>query len=117
MYELLKVGAIISAAHVLAIYIGTDVLRLEYVRILALNIIFAASTAVVLKLTAPFWQEKLKIALDQEVKDKSVILDVFGMIAVFILGGIITAILLYRKYGALGWFGVFASSAVVNWFL
>jgi Mn2+/Fe2+ NRAMP family transporter len=117
MYELLTVGAIISAAHVLAVYIGTNILRLEYSRILALNIIFAAAISVVLKLTAPFWQEKLKIALEQEVKDKTVILDVFGMIGTFIVGGIITAVILFRRYGALGWFGVFASSALVNWFI
>jgi hypothetical protein len=117
MYELLKVGAIVSAAHVLAIYIGTDILQLEYVRILALNIVFAASAAIVLKITAPFWQDKLKIALEQEVKDKSVILDVFGMIGIFVLGGIITAYLLFRRYGTLGWVGVFASSVLVNWFL
>jgi hypothetical protein len=117
MYELILVGAIISAAHVLAVYIGTDVLRLEYSRILALNIIFAAAVSIVLKLTAPFWQEKLKMMLEQEVKDKTVILDVFGMIGTFILGGILTAILLFRKYGAVGWFGVFASSALVNWFI
>lgn len=115
MLELTVVGIALSAAHLAAVYLGTDVLRLEYAQMMALNIGFAVVVSLLTRATMPAWKPKVEAAVKREAHDGTAFLDVGGMFLAFIVGGIISASLLYRRYGAVGWLGVIGSSALVNW--
>ena len=115
MFELTTIGILLSGAHLVAIYHGTDVLHLDYAQIMALNVGLALVVSIVTRAMTPAWKPKLEAALKAESRQGDAVLDVGGMFLAFIAGGIGSAALLYRRYGAVGWLGVVGSSALVNW--
>lgn len=118
MLELTLVGIALSGAHFAAVYLGTDVLRLDYPQILALNVGLTIVTSLLLRASMPAWKPKLEAMLKEETRDGhggEALMDVLGMFLAFIVGGIATATLLYRRYGVGGWMGIVGSSVVANW--
>ncbi len=113
--ELTAVGIAFSAAHLGAVYLGTDVFRLEYANIMALNIGFAVVMSLLTRASMPTWKPKVEALLKRESREGDAFLDLSGMFLAFIVGGVLSALLLYRRYGAVGWLGVIGSSALVNW--
>jgi hypothetical protein len=115
MLELTVVGILLAGAHLAAVYLGTDVLRLEYSQLLALNIFFGVIMSLILKASMPAWKPKVEAAVRQEARQGEAFMDVGLMFLAFIAGGIGSAALLYRRYGPVGWLGMVGSSALVNW--
>lgn len=109
------VGLLLSGAHLAAVYIGTDVLRLEYSQMLTLNIFFGIIMSLLLKASIPAWKPKVEAAMQQEARQGKAFMDMGLMFLVFIVGGIGSAMLLYRRYGPVGWLGMVGASALVNW--
>jgi hypothetical protein len=115
MLELATVGLVLSGAHLAAVYLGTDVLRLEYSQMLALNVGIAVVTSLLLRASMPSWKPRVEAAVKQEARQGEAFTDVGLMFLIFIAGGIGSAVLMYRRYGPVGWAGMIASSALVNW--
>lgn len=115
MYELTLVGLVLGGAHLAAVYLGTDVLRLEYAQMMALNVGIAVVTSILLNATSPSWKPKVEAAVKQEARQGKAFADVGLMFLMFILAGAGSAALLYRRYGPVGWLGIVGSSALVNW--
>ena len=115
MFELATVGILLSGAHLAAVYLGTDVLQLDYPQLMALTVGFALVVSIVTRAMMPSWKPTIEAALKAEAKAGDAFLDVGGMFLAFIAGGIGSAALLYRRYGAVGWLGIVGSSALVNW--
>ena len=115
MMELTVVGIALAGAHLAAVYLGTDVLRLEYAQIMALNIGFAVVMSLLTRASMPAWKPKVEAAVKAEARQGDAFLDVGGMFLAFIIGGVLSARLLYRRYGPVGWLGIVGSSALVNW--
>jgi len=118
MLELTLVGIALSGVHFAAVYLGTDVFRLDYPQILALNVGFTIVMSLLLRATMPEWKPKMEATIKDEARrghGGEALLDVLGMMLAFIVGGIDTDTLLYRRYGIGGWMGVVGSSIVANW--
>lgn len=115
MMELTAVGIALSGVHFAAVYLGTDVLRLDYPQILALNVGFTIVMSLILRASMPAWKPKVEAVVKSEAREGDAFLDVIGMFLAFIVGGIATATLMYRRYGIGGWMGMVGSSIVANW--
>jgi cytochrome b561 len=115
MYELAGVGILFAGAHVAAVYLGTDVLRLEYAQLLALNVGITVIMSLLLRLITPSWKSKVETVMKQEERQGTAFTDLLLMLLAFIIGGVISAVLLYRRYGPVGWLGIVGASSLVNW--
>jgi hypothetical protein len=115
MYELAGVGVLFASAHVATVYLGTDVLQLEYAQLLALNVGITVIVSLLLRLITPSWKPKIEAVMKQEEQQGTAFTDLLLMILIFIVGGVVSAALLYRRYGPVGWLGIVGSSALVNW--
>lgn len=115
MYELALIGLLLGGAHLVAVYLGTDVLRLEYAQMMALNVGFAVVTSILLSASSPSWKPKLEVALKKEALRGQAFVDVGLMFLMFILAGASSAMLLYNRFGPVGWLGMVGASALVNW--
>jgi hypothetical protein len=115
MLELATVGLVLGGAHLAAVYLGTDVLRLEYSQMLALNVSIAVITSLVLRATMPSWKPRVDAAVRQEVRQGKAFADVGLMMLAFIAGGVGSGVLMYRRYGPVGWLGMVGASSLVNW--
>lgn len=115
MYELATIGLLLGGAHVAAVYLGTDVLRLEYAQMMALNVGVAVVISMILSASSPSWKPKLKLALKKEALRGQAFADVGLMFLMFILASAGSAMLLYDRYGPVGWLGMVGASALVNW--
>lgn len=116
MFELTLAALMMASAHVGAVYVGTDILRLSYIQILAFNIALGIVISILIQVTLPEWKPKLEAELRQDTLFESSA-DVLGMIAVFMAGSSISGFLLYRRFGIAGWLGMIGSSALVNYLL
>lgn len=114
MFELTLAALMMATAHVGAVYIGTDVLRLSYIQILGFNVALGIAISILTQATLPEWKPKLEAELSQDTVFESSA-DVLGMIAVFMAGSSISGFLLYRRFGIAGWLGMLGSSALVNY--
>ena len=113
--ELTAIGIFLAGTHLAAVYLGTDVLHLEYPQLLALNVGITVVMALISRVMMPSWKPRVESALKQEARAGSAVADVGGMFLMFIIGAALSAALVYRRYGAIGWLGVVGSSALVNW--
>lgn len=114
MFELTIAAFVISATHVAAVYVGTDILHLDYTPLIGFNVALGIIMSVLLRITLPEWKPALIQALRQDTMPEATA-DVLGMIALFMAGSSASGFLLYRRFGIAGWLGMVGSSAVVNY--
>lgn len=115
MYDLFLIGLGFAAAHLAALYFGVFVFRLEYAQIMALNVGTAIAMSLVIRVSAPIWKDRLIAALKQEAHDGSALRDAIAMLLTVIAASLASAVILFRRFGPVGWLGLVGSSALVNW--
>jgi hypothetical protein len=116
MFDLTLAALMMVTAHVGAVYVGTDILRLGYVQILGLNVALGIAISILTQVTLPEWKPKLEAELSRDTVIESSA-DMLGMIAVFMAGSSASGFLLYRRFGVAGWIGMLGSSALVNYLM
>ena len=114
MFDLTLAALMMVTAHVGAVYVGTDILRLTYIQVLGLNVALGIAISILTQVMLPEWKPKLEAELSQDTTFEASA-DVLGMIAVFMAGSSASGFLLYRRFGIAGWLGMIGSSALVNY--
>ncbi len=114
MYEVTAWIAPLMIFHIATIYICGYVLNLEYKTFLAVTTPVGAAAAILLKGYLATHPTLLKDELGKEIHAGEFPRDIGIAVVIFILGAIITNILLYKRFGLSGWLGVFGANALVN---
>jgi hypothetical protein len=114
MYDISKVVAILLAVHLTTMYVGTDVLRLEYTHFVMMTFLTSILGSIIARSVSPNWRAKADAALRAEEKQGGVGKDVMLTVTMLVAGGAISAALVYRRFGVGGWMGLVAANALMN---
>ena len=112
--ELLYVGILLTAAHLAAIYYAIYVARMSYPNVLATLAVVGIAISMVIRLFEPAWKPRVIAALQTEERQGTAFADVTGMIGVILIGSMISASMIWSRYGWQGWAGAVGVQAVVN---
>ena len=115
MFDLLLGALLISGSHVAVAYGAAEVWKLEYKMYLAATIGVSLVVALLLKVTTSQWKNSLKSVISQEYREGELPIDVILALLVLVAGSIVSAYIVYRRYGILGWAGAFVSQMGVSW--
>ncbi len=114
MYDISTVVAILMVVHLTTMYVGTDVLRLEYTHFVMMTFLTSILGSILVKAISPNWRAKADAALKAEEKQGGVGKDLMLTITILVAGGAISAALVYRRFGVGGWLGLVAANALMN---
>jgi hypothetical protein len=117
MYDLFLIGLGFAAAHLAALYFGIFVFRLEYAQILTLNVGLVVAMSLLIRISLPLWKDRLVAALKREARDGEALPDALAMVLTVLGTSLASAVILFRRFGAVGWLGLVGSSALVNWLI
>jgi hypothetical protein len=112
--ELVHIALVFVAAHLLVVYYGVYVARLEYAQVIALIATVSVVSSVLVRLTEPEWKPRLVAAIQSDERQGRAFADVLGMIGVFIGGSLVSAFMIGRRYGWTGWLGAVGTQAAVH---
>jgi uncharacterized BrkB/YihY/UPF0761 family membrane protein len=112
--KLAEVALLLTGAHLAAVYYGIYVARLSYAGLLTLTASVTVIFAILTRLLEPEWRPRLAAIIQEDGRDKTLLLDGLGFIAVYAMGAAIGAWMMVREYGVGGWFGVWSASTAVN---
>lgn len=113
--ELLWAGLFIGLTHLAIIHVLINVLRLPYSQFLVAQFVTTLVSGAVANAIAPAWKARVSAALSAEERAHTIGEDILAMLAVVIITGLISAGMIYRKYGVGGTIGSFAAATVANW--
>jgi len=114
MYEITLAVTVMIAVHLAFITIGMYVLKLDYNAFLGMMVGAGLVSGIIAKFVASSWKAKFQAAIKQEERSGELLRDAAMGAGVFLVGAIVSATLLYRKYGLGGWLGLVGANAVVN---
>ena len=114
MYDISTVIAILMAVHLITMYVGTDVLRLEYPHFVMMTLLTSILGSIVVKAISPNWRAKADAALKAEEKQGGIGKDLMLTLTILVAGGAVSAALVYRRFGVGGWLGLVAANTLMN---
>jgi hypothetical protein len=114
MYDISTVVAILMAVHLTTMYVGTDVLRLEYTHFVMMTFLTSILGSILVKAISPNWRAKADAALKAEEKQGGIGKDLMLTLTILVAGGAVSAALVYRRFGVGGWLGLVAANALMN---
>jgi hypothetical protein len=114
MYDISTVVAILLAVHLATMYVGIEVLRLEYTHFVMMTFLTSILGSIIVRSVSPNWRAKADAALKAEEKQGNVGKDIMLTVTMLVAGGAISAALVYRRFGVGGWLGLVAANALTN---
>lgn len=114
MYDISLAVGIMVAIHISFILIGIHVLRLDYNAFLGMMVGAGLVSGILAKLLAASWRDKFVAAIKQEEQGGEVGWDFLYAVLILTAGGIVSGVILYRRYGISGWLGLLGANTVVN---
>jgi uncharacterized iron-regulated membrane protein len=106
-----------GVSHLLWVYLFAYVMRLEYTAFLAANVVSTALIALLGKVMMPYWQRRFEVALKADRREGDAGLDFLLFIGVLLVCAIISSVMIFRRYGAVGTIGAIGSTVVTQWII
>lgn len=114
MYDISTVVAILLAVHLATMYVGIEVLRLEYTHFVMMTFLTSILGSIIARSVSPNWRAKVDAALRAEKAQGNVGKDLMLTVSLLVAGGAVSAALVYRRFGVGGWLGLVAANALTN---
>ena len=114
MYDISTVVAILVAVHLATMYVGIEVLRLEYPHFVMMTLLTSILGSIVVKVISPNWRAKADAAMKAEEKQGGIGKDIMLTVTILVAGGVASAALVFRRFGVGGWLGLIAANALTN---
>ncbi len=115
MYDLTIAGLFIAATNIGLAYGATEVWKLTYPSYIMLKLVVGAVSAVIIRILAFAWKDRLVQSFKDEYRQGELLEDVIMFLILMLVAAVITFYLVYRRYGAVGIVGVVAANVAVNW--
>ena len=105
MYELVQIALIFGAMHVAFVWVAVETLGLSYAQLLAANAVSGLLSALFAQGVLLTWRDRFVRAFRAEEANGELALDLLMALAVFIAAGAASAVIIARRFGAVGWLG------------
>jgi len=105
MYELFQIALLFAAAHVAFVWVAVESLGLTYPQLLAANAASGLLSAFVARGVYAGWKGRLTQAFRAEQADGELAVDLLLAIAAFVAAAAVSAVIIARRFGAVGWLG------------
>jgi hypothetical protein len=115
--DLYRIALLFAVSHLLWVYLFAYVMRLEYTAFLAANVVSTAVIALLGKAMLPYWQRRFETAMKQDQREGDAGLDFLLFIGIMIVGAIISSVMIFNRYGAIGTAGAIGSTFVTQWLI
>ena len=114
MLELTTVAILLGGVHLGMAVALAYVLRLPYKQFLAWNTGIAAVLAVVLRISAPAWKDRIGAVLSLEKRQGELPSDALAALVILVASGFAYTWVISRQYGLEGWLGLVGANTIVN---
>jgi hypothetical protein len=115
MYDAFTAALILAGSHVAVSYAAADVWKVDYKTYLAVTVGFGLVAGLLLKVVAAGWKNRLVAAFNEEERQGDLIPDVLLFVLTLMVGGVASAYIVWRRYGAAGWAGAVAANYLASW--
>jgi hypothetical protein len=105
MYELVQIALLFGAIHVAFVWVAVETLGLSYTQLLVVNTVSGLLSAVLARGIYAAWRDRFIRAFRAEEANGELALDLLLALAVFIAAGAASAVIIARRFGAVGWLG------------
>jgi len=105
MYELVQIALIFGAMHVAFVWVAVETLGLTYGQLLAANAVSGLLSALFAQGVLLAWRDRFVRAFRAEEANGELALDLLMALAVFVVAGAASAVIIARRFGAVGWLG------------
>jgi hypothetical protein len=117
MYELFLVGLILGGSHLAVSYGAAEVWKLDYKTYLTVSVGVGLAMAFLLKIMATGWKDSIAAVLKEEYREGELPLDVLMFFGTLIVSGILSAVIVSRRYGLAGWAGAVGANWLASWLI
>ena len=117
MYDITFAMLAFVLFHLATIYICGVMLRLDYKIFLAVTTAVSVVVSLVLRAGAVAWKQKARSFVQEEGREGTLWADLLAGIGIVLLGGVVSAAMIYKLYGVGGWLGVTATNMVVGYII
>ena len=111
MYDLFLAGLLLGGSHLAVAYGAAEVWKLDYKMYLAVTVGVGLATALVLKVLAVGWKGRIAAVIEEEMRAGELPIDVLLFFGALIVSGLLSSVIVYRRYGITGWLGAVGA----NW--
>jgi hypothetical protein len=115
MYDAFVAALLLAGSHVAVSYGAAEVWKVDYKTYLTLTVGFGLVVGLILKGVAAGWKSRLAATFKQEERQGELLVDVLLFFLTMIVGGVASAVIVYRRYGAVGWAGSLAANYLASW--
>jgi hypothetical protein len=115
MYDAFVAALLLAGSHVAVSYAAADVWKVDYKTYLTLTVGFGLVVGLLLKGVAAGWKNRLAATFKQEERQGELGIDVLLFFLTMIAGGVASAYIVLRRYGAAGWAGSLAANYLASW--
>lgn len=115
MYDLFLVGLLLGGSHLAVAYGAAEVWKLDYKTYLAVTVGVGLAMAFVLKMVAAGWKNSISAVMKEEYREGELPLDVLLFFGTLIVSGILSAVIVSRRYGLAGWAGAVGVNWLASW--
>jgi hypothetical protein len=105
MYDLIKIALIFGAMHVAFVWAAIEGLGLTYPQLLAANAVSSLLSALFAQGVLLAWRDRFVRAFRAEEANGELAVDLLMALAVFVVAGAASAVIIARRFGAVGWLG------------
>lgn len=117
MYDITIALATYVIFHLATIYVCGVMLRLDYKIFLAATTAVSVVVTLLLRASEVAWKRKVQSFVQEEDREGTLWPDLLGGLAILILGGVISAAMIYKLYGVGGWLGITATNMFVSYII
>lgn len=115
MYDAFVAALLLAGSHVAVSYGAAEVWKVDYKTYLAVTVGFGLVIGLLLKGVAVGWKNRLVAAFKEEERQGELIPDVLLFVLTLMVGGVASAYIVWRRYGAVGWAGAVAANYLASW--
>lgn len=114
MYDISIAVLIMTIVHLSTMYAGIYVFKFEYTHFVLITTLVGVLSGILASAMSPAWKEKIWEALKMEQKEGIIGKDVVVALCIFLISGIISVSMVYRRFGIGGWLGLAATNIISN---
>jgi hypothetical protein len=115
MYDLFLVGLLLAGQHVAITYAAIEIWRLDYRTYLMMTMGISLAVALLIKVFVVGWKDRIEQVMRGELEDRELFPDLGLFLLTLVASSVVTAYLVYKRYGIAGWLGATALNYAIGW--
>ena len=115
MYDITLAMLAFVLFHLITIYICGVLLHLDYKVFLATTTAVSVVVSLALRAGSVAWKQKTQSFVQEEDHEGTLWTDLLVGLGILLLGGAVSAAMIYKLYGVGGWLGITATNMMVSY--